>query len=165
MEAFDEFKRAMSSTFSETEKKTLIKNYVKRRLSAGGFPIIEGRRVTFIYVGEIKDKVSLIGDMNDWNQEADYLQKIEGTNFHYKSFSFPLDARIEYAYMTDGKWTADPLNRKQAFEGLGPISEFHMPNYVHSSTIIYNDTIPHGQVRAQPQPRWVQGGILCRWRP
>lgn len=149
MENFAYFKRNVDLITNKIKKKNLVEKYVKERLSGGGFPIIEkSGKVIFVYLGDVKGDISLVGDMNDWDPEADHLQNIEGTNFYYKEMRLPLDARVEYAYMVDGKWTADPLNKRQAFEGLGPISELHMPKYKINPEINYNLKISHGKIQA-----------------
>ena len=148
MKAFNEFKIAVNSISDNKQKSILVRNYVKERIAHGGFPIIENKNVIFVYVGDVTNKISIVGDMNNFNPEVDYLQKIEGTNFHYKRMEFPLDARIEYAYMKDKKWTLDPLNKKWAFEGLGTFSELWMPKYTPSNEVNYNSNVPHGKIQA-----------------
>lgn len=148
MKAFNEFKIAVNSVSDNKQKSILVRNYVKERIAHGGFPIVENENVIFVYVGDVTNKISIVGDMNNFNPEVDYLQKIEGTNFHYKHMEFPVDARIEYAYMKDKKWTLDPLNKKRAFEGLGTFSELWMPKYRPSNEVNYNSNVPHGKVQA-----------------
>lgn len=148
MKAFNEFKIAVNSVSDNKQKSILVRNYVKERIAHGGFPIVENKNVIFVYVGDVTNKISIVGDMNNFNPEVDYLQKIEGTNFHYKHMKFPVDARIEYAYMKDKKWTLDPLNKKWAFEGLGTFSELWMPKYTPSNEVNYNSNVPHGKSQA-----------------
>ena len=145
---FTKFKKELKSTSDEKRRKALIRNYIKQRLSSKGFPIVEGKNVTFIYIGEVRDKISVIGDMNNWKPEVDLMKRINGTNVYYKRMRFPLDARIEYAYMKDGKLILDLLNKKISLGGLGPYSELQMPNYKPSKEIDYNPKIHHGKIEA-----------------
>jgi len=102
---FDEFKIEVESTSDNKEKSILVRNYVKEQTDQGGFPVVEEENVTFVYLGKVKNKISVAGDMNNYSLAADYMEKIEGTNLYYKRIKFPLDARIQYTYIKDGKLT------------------------------------------------------------
>jgi enterochelin esterase-like enzyme len=147
METFAEFRKKLNLAKDLKKKRLLVDNYVKSRLSRGAYPITEGESVTFLFNGKVENKVALVGDMNDWNQEADKLQKIEDTDLYYKTMRFPRDARVEYAFIKDGQWTHDLLNREHSFEGyFGYMSELQMPNYRSSVEIDYDPKIPHGKI-------------------
>ena len=148
MKTFNEFRIEVESTPSRKKKTTLVNDYVKKRAVEGGFPVVEGENVTFVYVGKVENKISVAGDMNNYDLKADYLEKIKGTDLHYKPMRFPLDSRIEYTYVKDGNFTLDPLTKKQAFGGLGPFSELQMPKYTPSKEIDYNAKVPHGKIHA-----------------
>ncbi len=148
MKTFNEFKDEVDSVSDNKEKDLLVKNYVKERMAHGGFPIVEDEDVTFVYVGDVTNKISIVGDMNNFNQEADHLQKLEGTNLYYKRMKFPLDSRIIYGFMKNGEWMCDSLNKKQSFEGLGTYSELRMPKYAPPKEAKYNPNVPHGKISA-----------------
>jgi len=145
---FDEFKIEVESTSDNKEKSILVRNYVKEQTDQGGFPVVEEENVTFVYLGKVKNKISVAGDMNNYSLAADYMKKIEGTNLYYKRIKFPLDARIQYIYIKDGKLTLDPLNKKQCFGGLGPFSELQMPMYKLPKEIDYDPEAHHGKIQA-----------------
>jgi enterochelin esterase family protein len=147
IETFAEFRRKISSTHDPKRKELLAEDYVKRRLSHGSFPVLEGQNVTFVLKSEVGETAYLVGDMNDWKQEADKLEMMEGTGLYYRTLKFPSDARIQYAFMKDGKWMADALNEAHSFEGyFGFMSELQMPNYKPPFEIDYHARIPHGKI-------------------
>ena len=148
IKTFNEFKVEVESTSDNKKKSTLVKNYIKERTSYGGFPVVEEENITFVYVGKVENKISVAGDMNNYDLKADFMEKIEGTNFYYKQMRFPLDARIQYTYIKDGEMTLDPLNKKQCFGGLGPFSELQMPKYKPPNEIDYDPKASHGKIQA-----------------
>jgi enterochelin esterase family protein len=148
MKTFNELKIEVESTPNRKKKTTLVNDYIKKRAVQGGFPVVEGENATFVYVGKVENKISVAGDINNYDLKADYLEKIEGTNLYYKLMRFPLDSRIEYTYVTDGNFTLDPLNKNQSFGGLGPFSELQMPKYTSSKEINYNPKVTHGKIHA-----------------
>lgn len=62
----------------------LVKNYIKERAGYGGFPVVEEENVTFAYVGKVRNKIFVAGDMNNYDLEADPMKQIEGTDFYYR---------------------------------------------------------------------------------
>lgn len=145
---FDEFKIEVKSTSENKEKRILVRNYVREQRDQGGFPVVEEENVTFVYLGKVRNKIFVAGDMNNYSLAADYMEKIDGTNLYYKRMKFPLDARIQYAYIKNGEMTLDPLNKKQCYGGLGPFSELQMPEYKPPNEIDYDPKAPHGKIQA-----------------
>ncbi|MGD8544540.1 MAG: alpha/beta hydrolase-fold protein [Candidatus Bathyarchaeota archaeon] len=148
METFQQFKKYVQSASDRKTREKRIRKFIRDRKLAKGFPIIENELVTFIYLGEVKNKISISGCFNDWHRETDFLQNIEGTNLYYKSMNFATDARIEYAFIKDEELIIDPFNKRQGFGGLGAYSELRMPEYTPPTTIKYSEEIPHGTTEA-----------------
>ena len=73
----------------------------------------------------------MIGDMFDWGQQV-VLNRIEGTDFYYKSVELEPDAHLSYAFLKDfDNRIPDPLNPQQSPSSFfGQISEVAMPKYV-----------------------------------
>ena len=99
-----------------------IGEYAKRY----GTPIISGNTVIFVYVG-FATKVSVIGDWNGWDPNADPMERIGITPVFYLIKEFPLDARLEYKLIVDKKRILDPLNPLKSEDGVN--SEIRMPAY------------------------------------
>ena len=56
---------------------------------------------------EVK-KVSLVGEFNNWNPDADPMQRDGNGNWTKAKMLSPGD--IEYKIFVDGEWTQDPKN-------------------------------------------------------
>lgn len=147
MKTFKQFRELVQSARDSETKDKLIKQFIEEQQERGGFPIIENEDVTFIFQGKVRSKITMTGDINDWHRDKDPLQRIEGTDFYYKSMKFPLDARIEYAFIKDENLVIDQFNKKTGYGGLGIYSELQMPQYTPSITINYNPDIPHGKIK------------------
>jgi enterochelin esterase family protein len=101
--------------------------------------------VVFVYQGSAA-KVFIAGDFTGWQPEQP-MKAIPGTNLFYCIKNFEQDARLEYKYVTDGKWDLDPKNPAKVIEGPGPNSEFRMPYYVSPPWLGFDPTIPHGTIK------------------
>lgn len=99
------------------------------QLMNGLSPRVTGSWVTFVYRGEAK-AVEVVGEMTDWNRRGLMMKPLAGTNVKYLSLQFPDDARIEYKYVVDEKWSLDELNPNRIDNGVGgENSFFQMPGY------------------------------------
>jgi enterochelin esterase family protein len=102
---------------------------------------------TFLYRGEARE-VALAGDMTGWNPARDFLTRVEGTDLFFLSREFPLDARLDYKLLPDGRWMLDPLNPRTMTGGHGPNSELAMPGYVPPPEVERDPAVPRGTVEA-----------------
>jgi len=109
------------------------------------FPIIEdGKYVHVVYRGEVKD-VAISGDMFPRGTEHP-LNRIEGTDFRYFSFSLDRDAHIAYQMTVDfSSAGADPLNPRtsQGFQGES-YSLISMPDFEDAGH--FSDDVSRGRV-------------------
>lgn len=95
---------------------------------AGSSPIVFGDEVIFFYRGKA-ETVQVAGDMTSWNTGRIFMQEIADGLFAYQA-KFPSDARAEYKYTVDGRWTLDPLNSSKIDNGVGGENNFFaMPRY------------------------------------
>ncbi len=71
------------------------------------FPKGKDGGVLFRYKDAAVDEVYLVGDFNDWDEEADPMVR-DGDLW---KLTVPLEkGRYEYAFIVDGEWTTDPSN-------------------------------------------------------
>ena len=142
-QTFSEFIGLLWST-PEGERQPLVEAFMD---SCSSFPFVESDiQCHFIYQGDA-NTVSVPGDANGWNPDADAMQTITGTDFWYLSRQFEADARLDYKYVVNGSnWILDPLNPYQCWGGYGPNSELRMPQYIPPPEIEYYPEIPHGSL-------------------
>ena len=76
------------------------------------FPLMEEGFVHFIYVGEVED-VALQATMMP-SGRAESLHRIEGTNFHFRTYELGKKGRIDYRFQIDFEdWVTDPGNPRK----------------------------------------------------
>lgn len=114
--------------------------------SERGFPLAGPDIACFVYGGSVTHSIFVAGDFNGWDPVRDGMVRIEGTDFFYKLFHFPPDARLDYKFVKDGQWMLDPLNPRTVMGEFGPNSELRMPQYQPAPEIEYYPEIPHGNV-------------------
>ena len=130
----------------ENREEYINKSFEKLKNSIE-FPYIDGSKVTFVYKGN-ETNVSLIGDVSGgWYVESFPLNKIDGTDFFYKTIEYESNAKLEYKFvMSDMKtYKVDPLN-KNIVNNEFANSELIMPGYKSGEEEDYNDTILHGTI-------------------
>lgn len=64
-------------------------------------------KVTFSVPAEDAEKVSVIGDFNDWDPEKHLLKKQKDGTFK-ASFEFPKERSYEFKYLIDGNYANEP---------------------------------------------------------
>jgi 1,4-alpha-glucan branching enzyme len=68
----------------------------------------ETKEIQFSLLAIEAKKVSLVGEFNNWNPDADPMQSNgSGTWIKAKMLS---PGNIEYKYWVDGEWMQDPMN-------------------------------------------------------
>lgn len=130
---------------SENQRAALIDSFMK---AVPAFPFIEQDTLAhFIYQGNASS-VTVPGDANGWNPNANYMSKISGTNFWFRTEVYENDARLDYKFVLNGSsWILDPRNPNTCTDGFGPNSELRMPAYQLPPEIAYYPSILHGTVR------------------
>ena len=74
---FENYLNELSQARNENEKLALTEDFFTSIDYSGGFPIIVGNQVTFVYLQEygINTPLSVAGDFNDWSPLADIMEK------------------------------------------------------------------------------------------
>lgn len=109
------------------------------------FPFVEGDTLAHFIYNNSASSVSVPGDFNNWNSNADAMSHVWATNLWYRTKTFEADARLDYKFVINGSnWILDPLNPHTCIGGFGPNSELAMPQYVQPPEIQYYPDIPHG---------------------
>ncbi|MFD0862807.1 isoamylase early set domain-containing protein [Sungkyunkwania multivorans] len=70
-------------------------------------------KVTFTVPAKEANKVSVIGDFNDWNAEVSSLKKLKNGNFK-GTLNVPANNSYEFKYLVDGAyWNDEAADRYQ----------------------------------------------------
>lgn len=64
-------------------------------------------KVTFTVPAKEAEKVSVIGDFNDWEASQGELKKLKNGNFK-GTFELPKDNSFEFKYLVDGEHVDEP---------------------------------------------------------
>lgn len=112
------------------------------------FPFLEQDTLAhFIYRGTA-NSVTVPGDANSWNANANFMTKISGTNFWFRTDVYENNARLDYKFVLNGStWILDPRNPNTCTGGYGPNSELRMPAYQTPPEIAFYPGIPHGTLQ------------------
>ncbi len=105
-----------------------------------GLPLIEGDRVTFVYVGAAKDVF-----LHHWIYGLPGrlpLSRLDKTDIWHCDLELPPRSRVEYKFEVDGKWILDPHNPHTARDPFGANSVCHGPGYEREPW-----TLPDADVR------------------
>ena len=94
------------------------------------FPIIENDTlIHVVYRGDVED-LAIRGDMLDSRVEVP-MNRVQGTNFYYYSFTLESDARINYQLIKNlEEPVTDPLNSRKVPSRRGQLSEIAMPKWI-----------------------------------
>ncbi len=116
------------------QKKQLVEAFIHNH----SWPYVQGSEACFIFQDSLRDSVALSGDMNSWKPDSVRMHRITGTDYFYVTQTFPLDARIEYKFVSGKNNVLDPLNPVTAAGGFGSNSVLRMPEYVFPKWILAN---------------------------
>lgn len=146
---------ANAQTFTSITEIRREMNAVEKGADAGAFwnrvlahktmPLVFGNDVVFLWRGEAS-LVEWRGDFSSWESSPETLGHRLGTSdvWSYQR-SFPLDARLDYKIVTDGKvWDLDTLNPHTQLGGYGPNSELRMPGWRVPENTIRREGSAHG---------------------
>jgi enterochelin esterase-like enzyme len=109
-------------------------------------PLIEDNNHVNLYWYGKAGKVEINGDLQRAWSRPESLNAIpcgENTFFHI-TYQLPQDARIDYQFIIDSKYTTDPRNPAITPSGYGPHSEIAMPGFKPDPSRHYLIEIPHG---------------------
>lgn len=115
------------------------------RAHTEGTPLIDGEKVTFIWEGV--DAPHLIGDFNDWEDDAPVELAAYAPGIWTHSLTLPHDSYVEYAYTTGERRILDPYNRRKISNGMGRTNQFfYTPGGGPTPLIKRDPGIPQGKV-------------------
>jgi enterochelin esterase-like enzyme len=123
----------------------------------GGTPIIENQtRLVFFAKDKDGQTPRIVGDFNAWAvTPAGYdvtigkPTRIEGTSWSYLESTSYTDARLEYGFLFDKEYMADPGNPRTVQAFAGPRSEVRMPFFVKQPEVDEIGSAPKGEVIAE----------------
>jgi len=142
---FQIFLDRVNALSDSVEKATVIDSFMTVAREQG-IPFIEDSTANFIYLGNT-NTISVAGDFNGWNPNANMMNNLTQTNFWYFSKIFEMNARLDYKFVLNGNnWILDPENPHTVTGGFGPNSELAMPEYIQPWEIEYNPGIEHGSI-------------------
>jgi outer membrane protein assembly factor BamB/enterochelin esterase-like enzyme len=116
----NEFERFVRKVEQADDKRLLVDDFM---VSQSGFPVVEDDRwVHFLYRGDVED-IAITGNMVEFELEEP-LERIEGTDLHYRSYEIEPGARWEYRFNVDfDNPQPDPLNPHRVAGMQGDLSE------------------------------------------
>jgi enterochelin esterase-like enzyme len=134
---------------SSVEKRTALIDSFITAVSGTGAPLVEDTLAHFMYRGHTSSGVTVPGDFNGWDPDADRMTNVEDTDFYYRTKIFETDARLDYKFIINAsQWILDPLNPNAVTGGFGPNSELAMGAYIPPEEIEVNPDIPHGAIES-----------------
>lgn len=117
-------------------------------LEAHSFPIVEGRRCTFVYRGQAKEV-----RLRHWIYglaTAAAFERIPSTNFWFHVMEVPEDSRVEYKLEIHSgrgaRLIKDPLNPAIAMDPFGANSVLHGSGYEVADWAVENPDVPKGSL-------------------
>jgi 1,4-alpha-glucan branching enzyme len=75
------------------------------------------KKIQFSFKTAEAKKVSLVGEFNDWDTDADPMQR-DVNGIWTKTKMLPLGS-MEYKFVVDGQWTIDPENLRTCHNCFG----------------------------------------------
>jgi enterochelin esterase family protein len=125
--AHTEFGKFVQRVEEASDKDRLIEEFVKANEHS---PVIEGNYVHFFYLGDVED-IAISGSMiASGNPEP--MERIEGTELHYRSYKLEPAGRWEYEYnLNFEERVVDPRNSRTVPAQFGErsLSVAMMPGY------------------------------------
>jgi 23S rRNA (adenine2503-C2)-methyltransferase len=137
----------------------------------GGTPIIENQ-TRLVFLAKDKDGQSprIVGDFNGWavtpqgyDAAIGQTTKIEGSSWSFLEGTSYTNARLEYGFLFDKEYTADPMNRRVVQAFAGPRSEVRMPFFVAQPEVDELGSAPKGEVIAESFASRSLGGDRRVW--
>ncbi|MCF7805597.1 MAG: hypothetical protein K9N46_14390 [Candidatus Marinimicrobia bacterium] len=142
---FPHFIYLYNNAANNEEREGVVREF-NRVLEKTGTPITEGEKCYFIYRGEVRESVSVVGFFNNWDPEVGRMARLGRTDIYFSEHSFPVDARLDYKLVKDGEWMLDPENPDTTMGAYGLNSEMRMPKYEPSPWTQKNSEIPSGRI-------------------
>ncbi len=153
------FERFLGKVIEEENARTKQK-MIDEYLAQHSLPLMEGNTVYFIYRGK-ENVVQMAGDFNSWEPTKTMMVRIPQTDLFLHIEDIPRGGRMEYKFIVDEQWLADPINTRKASGGLADNSEVWSKEYLPPTDIEYQQRIPHGIIDTM----YVESKLLNRRIP
>lgn len=159
---FDDF-RARYLEAPAGARPELLERFLTWHRNRSNFPIIEADSVVFLFVGRGTERnVAVIGDFHTksfnsvyWDEVGEPLAPLAPqSNVFWKRMKFEADARFDYQFVVDGKFTPDPTCAHFVISGAAPsrtgegerACELMMPGYPISAASAIREGDPPGKI-------------------
>ena len=145
--SFAAWKRRLEQA-SETDLPAEVERFLDV-LKAIGTPMIEGAEVSFPAYEPHADKVSLVGEFNDWGKSNSpiAMSSMNGSGIFHHTLTLSEPARLEYKFVADGEWKTDQFCPHSVDNGVGGRNSFFETGDFHEpAEIQYVAGIPHGRI-------------------
>ncbi len=150
--SFDQLLYQLEHATSVSAKDRLVREFAATHTS----PLIEDTRAIFFHISSEAESVTLEGDWTHWQPTAP-MRYLPDTPLWYRIERFPRAARLEYKIAVNGHSRPDPHNPRTAPSGMGPHSEFAMPDYRAPREITDDTPIARGVV----EPHWMRSQAMA----
>lgn len=157
--AFDAFLGRYEAAAAE-ERPELLRAFVERQRGRGGFPIADpDGSVVFLFAAEGEEEVRLAGDFLPrspsnvyWDTVGEPMSRVGALRFRRRAFE--PDARLDYAFVVDGRRVRDPLNPRSLVSGVGggEVSELVLPGHRLPAEVEARPGVPRGSLRVVEEP-------------
>ncbi len=137
----------------------------------GGTPIVENQS-RLIFLAKDKDGQSprIVGDFNGWavtpqgyDLAIGRTSRIEGSSWSFLESTSYTNARLEYGFLFDKEYAADPMNPRIVQAFAGPRSEVRMPFFVAQPEVDELGSAPRGELIAETFQSRSLGGSRRVW--
>lgn len=128
-------------------------------------PVIVVDTVHFLFADAHAQWVSVTGDWNDWDPQADRLERLHAkSSIWYLKKSMPMDARFAYRLVVDGhRSLLDPGNPNLEEEVFGTNNSLSMPAYERDPyTLPGSGDVPRGRTRTIEIPNGYRNQEFAR---
>ncbi|HUQ89070.1 MAG TPA: alpha/beta hydrolase-fold protein [Vicinamibacterales bacterium] len=138
----------------------------------GGTPLIENQtRLIFLAKDQNGQTPRIVGDFNNWaaTPQGGYdatigtAIRIEGSSWSFLEGKSYTNARLEYGFLFDKEYIADPLNRRTVQAFAGPRSEVRMPFFAAQPEVDELGAAPKGEVIPESFQSRSLGGSRRVW--
>ena len=126
-----------------------------KRLKTEGNPLIDGKKVTFLWEGRKAPR--LMDDLHGWETNPQALKRIASGLFAC-SFDLPGDAYLEYAFIDPktGESIHDPHNKRRIWNGINGYNHyFYMPEASPNSLVRRRKGVPQGAITKHIIQPWM----------
>lgn len=149
------------------ERPGMLRDYLDRQRSAGGFPVTGESGAIFLWVGPDGGsgdgtEVRLVGDFAvatpyefAWDPAGVPLEPVlPGDTLRFARLPVEPDARLDYAFQVGEERLPDPLNPRRIFSGVGggEVSELVMPGYRFDPAVAERGDPPAGSLEILDEP-------------